>query len=157
MKKIHIFLVFITAIALSINSSAQAPNTWTQKANFGGTKRWSAVGFSIEGKGYIGTGFDSTATFRDDFWEYNPSSNIWTQKANFGGGTRVEAVGFNIGAKGYIGTGWQNGSYTTDFWEYDPSSNIWTQKANFGGTPREHAVGFNIGTKGYIGLVLTGP
>ena len=31
-------------------------NTWTQKANFGGTPRDGAVGFSIGSKGYIGTG-----------------------------------------------------------------------------------------------------
>ena len=31
-------------------------NTWTQKADFGGAARDSAVGFSIGSKGYIGTG-----------------------------------------------------------------------------------------------------
>ena len=31
-------------------------NTWTQKADFGGTARYAAVGFSIGNKGYIGTG-----------------------------------------------------------------------------------------------------
>ena len=34
-----------------------ATNTWTQKADFGGTARHSAVGFSIGSKGYIGTGW----------------------------------------------------------------------------------------------------
>ena len=33
-------------------------NTWTQKADFGGTARNWAVGFSIGNKGYIGTGYD---------------------------------------------------------------------------------------------------
>ena len=33
-----------------------AANTWTQKADFGGTARYGAVGFSIGSKGYIGTG-----------------------------------------------------------------------------------------------------
>ena len=33
-----------------------ATNTWTQKADFGGTTRSVAVGFSIGSKGYIGTG-----------------------------------------------------------------------------------------------------
>src|SRR4051794_10367712 len=31
--------------------------TWTQLAAFGGTKRRDAVGFSINNKGYIGTGY----------------------------------------------------------------------------------------------------
>ena len=34
-----------------------AANTWTQKADFGGTARDGAVGFSIGSKGYIGTGY----------------------------------------------------------------------------------------------------
>ena len=33
-----------------------ATNAWTQKADFGGTARLDAVGFSIGSKGYIGTG-----------------------------------------------------------------------------------------------------
>ena len=153
MKTIYIFLAIITFSVLSINTSAQAPNTWTQKANFGGSGRCFAVGFSIGAKGYIGTGFDNINGpwgDRNDFWEYDTTINTWTQKANFGGTPRDNAVGFSIGSKGYIGTGF-DGTYRNDFWEYDPTTNTWTQKANFGGTPRYGAVGFSIGSKGYIG------
>ena len=80
-----------------------AQGTWTPKADFGGTGRWGAVGFSIGNKGYIGTGWDNGP--HQDFWEYNPSTDAWTQKANFGGTARYGAVGFSIGNKGYIGTG----------------------------------------------------
>jgi N-acetylneuraminic acid mutarotase len=151
MRKIYVFLAIVIFISqLTINSSAQGPNTWTQKANFGGIPRLQAVGFSIGTKAYIGTG--GIGGFVNDFWEYDPSSNTWTQKASFPGTPRYGAVGFSIGTKGYIGTGYDNtiGS-RRDFWEYDPSSNTWTQKASFGGTARDEAVGFSIGTKGYIG------
>ena len=37
-----------------------AANTWTQKADFGGTERRGALGFSIGNKGYIGTGYNGT-------------------------------------------------------------------------------------------------
>src|SRR5439155_15730897 len=47
-----------------------ASNTWTQKADFGGTGKAEAVGFSMGSKGYIGTGFDGSYT--NDFWEYTP-------------------------------------------------------------------------------------
>ena len=154
MKKgtIYTLLQILTAIALSIDSSAQAPNTWTQKANFGGGLRADAVGFSIGSKGYIGTGVNSAGNPYSDFWEYDTATNAWTQKANFAGGTRVAAVGFSIGTKGYIGTGAGNFGYdVNDFWEYDPSTNVWNQKANFGGPVREDAVGFSIGNRGYIG------
>ena len=85
-----------------------AANTWTQKADFGGTARYGAVGFSIGSKGYIGTGYDGS--YIKDFWEYDPAANTWTQKADFGGTARYGAVGFSIGSKGYIGTGY-DGSY----------------------------------------------
>jgi hypothetical protein len=60
-----------------------ATNTWTQKENFGGSPRWSAVGFSIGNKGYIGTGGDSLG-FIKDFWEFDPSKNYsyaWSTSA----------------------------------------------------------------------------
>lgn len=41
---------------LTFNVFAQTPNSWTQKADLGGTARANAVGFSIGTKGYIGTG-----------------------------------------------------------------------------------------------------
>ena len=149
---IYIFLVVIAALSPSVNSSAQAPNTWTQKATVGGIARQNAVGFSIGTKGYIGTGVDINNNYYNDFWEYDPSTNAWTQKANFGGTSRHSAVGFSIGDKGYIGSGQDvTYAYRNDFWEYDPVSNTWTQKANFGGTGRWQAVGFSIGVKGYIG------
>jgi N-acetylneuraminic acid mutarotase len=133
----------------------QGSNTWSQKANFGGSARDYATGFSIGTKGYIGTGYDGSSSFTNDFWEYDQSSNTWTQKASLGSNGRYHATGFSIGTKGYIGTGlFYSGSliFTKDFWEYDQGSNTWTQKANFGGTARNVATGFSIGIKGYIGM-----
>jgi hypothetical protein len=43
-----------------------AGGAWTQKANFGGSARYGAYGFSIGLNGYIGAGFDGSD--RDDFW-----------------------------------------------------------------------------------------
>ena len=127
-----------------------APDQWTQKTDFGGTERYYAVGFSIGGKGYIGTGYDGGT--KNDFWVYDTATNAWTQKANFGGPGRQGAVGFSIGSKGYIGTGLDASSnFLNDFWEYDPGTNQWTQKANLGGGARSDATGFSIGNKGYIG------
>ncbi|MDQ3051500.1 MAG: T9SS type A sorting domain-containing protein [Bacteroidota bacterium] len=55
----------------------QSTNVWTQKANFGGTPREHAVGFAINGKGYLGTGaYYGTGFFNyyNDLWEYTPDS-----------------------------------------------------------------------------------
>lgn len=132
-------------------------DSWTQKADFGGTARRYAVGFSIGTKGYIGTGCNDSGWLQD-FWEYNPNSNIWTRKADFGGTGRELATGFSIFTKGYIGTGLIYTSGTpnnlNDFWEYDPSigaGGTWTRKADFIGMARYAAVGFCISQKGYLG------
>jgi N-acetylneuraminic acid mutarotase len=151
MKKYRITILAMLCTFLCTHMLFAAGNTWTQKADFGGTARMNAVGFSIGSKGYIGTGNDGQS-YRKDFWEYDPTANTWTQKADFGGGPRAHAVGFCIESKGYIGTGHDDKSAKKDFWEYDPIANKWTQKADFGGTARMYAVGFSIGNKGYIGI-----
>lgn len=126
-------------------------NTWTQKNNVGGTGRYLAAAFTINGKGYIGTGHPVSGFSIKDFWEYDPATDVWTQKTDFGGEARNGAVGFCIDGKGYLGTGRAGVLYTKDFWMYDPSNNSWQQKADLGGGIRTQAVGFAIGNKGYIG------
>ncbi|MBA3647779.1 MAG: fibronectin type III domain-containing protein [Chitinophagales bacterium] len=98
---------------------------WIPKANFNGTARDLAVGFSIGSKGYLGTGYSSNDYNRcfSDFWEYDPAPNTWIKKANCGGWERGQAVGFSIDGKGYIGTGFNNGfTYLNDLWEYTPDN-----------------------------------
>lgn len=133
-------------------------DTWTQKADFGGTARGQAVGFSIGSKGYLGTGYNFYAGgYYKDFWEYDPVSDTWTQKADFGGTARRESVGFSIGNEGYLGTGYDGITpYNKDFWEYNPTTNTWTEKkTDFKLMSRLGAVGFNIGSKGYLGLGIS--
>jgi N-acetylneuraminic acid mutarotase len=136
----------------------QSTNTWTQKTDFGGTARLSAIGFSIGTKGYIGTGSDGS--LRKDFWEWDQSTNTWIQKTDFGGTARFSAIGFNIGTKGYIGTGFDN-SYRNDFWEFaqtDSCAGSWSTKAPML-TARTYAAAGVIGGKLYVvaGSTTGGP
>lgn len=111
-----------------------------------GAGRRGAVGFAVNGKGYIGTG-----SYGNSFYEYNPVSNSWTLKAPVPGAGRISSVGFSIGDKGYIGTG-DTGGPNTDFYEYDPVSNVWTTKAPLNiGPARMEATGFELQGYGYIG------
>ncbi|MGI8951065.1 MAG: kelch repeat-containing protein [Chitinophagaceae bacterium] len=124
----------------------------SQKASFAGGVRSYAVGFSIDNKGYIGTGNSDNNTAKNDFWEYDPATNTWTQKANVGGSSRIQATGLSIGSKGYIGLGTTVDLINfNDFWEYNPATDVWTQKANFAGGVRFSAVGFSIEGYGYVG------
>ena len=130
-------------------------NIWTQKADFAGIERFSAVGFSIGDKGYIGGGDKDLGQYPalNDFWEYDPSSDTWSQKSDIGTYFNTQdAIGFSIGTKGYIGTGYDGTGVLTDkFWEYNPATNTWTQKSSVGGYRRNSAVGFSIGGLGYVG------
>ena len=151
MKKSVIVIVAVFFSLLGVNMLYATPDTWTQKADFGGTGRVKSVGFSIGSTGYIGTGV-TASSYSKDFWEYDPVANTWTQKADFGATGREGAVGFSIGSTGYIGTGrGVDHVVKKDFWEYDPVADTWTQKADFGGTARYYAVGFSIGSTGYMG------
>jgi N-acetylneuraminic acid mutarotase len=153
------FFLFICACTVAAFSTAQSPDTWLRKNDIGfagiagPAERYSAVGFTINGKGYFGGGNNG----KTDFWEYDPVSDTWSQKANFSGTGRNEATGFTIGNKGYVGTGYTTFpfAYYNDFWEFDPLANTWTRKADHPGTPRRAATGFAIGNKGYLGTGIT--
>ena len=94
-------------------------DSWTKKADFGGTARARTMHFSIGNRGYIGLGYDIDI-YPKDVWEYNPTLNTWTQKVNFVGTPRVRSISMCIGNKGYVGTGYIGQRLAKDFWEYDP-------------------------------------
>lgn len=119
---------------------------WTNKDNFPGRSSIGQVGFSIDAKGYIGTG----SLDGSEFWEYDPIRDQWSNKIDFPGTPRHGAVGFNIGNFGYIGLGIAPGTLLNDFWEYNPLSDSWKQIDSCGFASVD-AVAFSIGKKGYVG------
>ncbi|MDX2361001.1 MAG: T9SS type A sorting domain-containing protein [Crocinitomicaceae bacterium] len=128
-------------------------NLWSPIANFPGTFAGHAVGFNINGLGYLGTGLVTTGVFSDEFWSYDSALNAWTQKADFGGASRSEASGFSLGGYGYIGLGWNNNEgFKNDFWRYDPINDLWNQTSSFPGTERISSSAFAIDGHGYIGF-----
>jgi len=110
--------------------------------------RINAVGFSINGKGYYGLGFDGDNKL-NDFWEYDPSTNKWTQLNDFTGTARYGSTAFSIGDKGYI-VGGYDGTHLKDLWEYDPTSDSWTKKSSIPGNKRKFASVFIIDEKAYV-------
>jgi N-acetylneuraminic acid mutarotase len=121
---------------------------WTKLPDLPGEPRIGAVAFAINGKGYIGTGYNGSVKLKD-FWEFDPATNTWKQKADFGGSARYDAVGFSLGNLGYLGTGYDDYE-NRDFWQYDPTANQWTQIASMGGSKRRDAVEFTMNGKAYV-------
>jgi N-acetylneuraminic acid mutarotase len=128
---------------------------WVQRSTFEGVVRSNAASFTINGIGYVGTGFDGSNRLKD-FWQYDPAQNFWQQKADFPGNARNEAVGFGAGGKGYIGTGFDGTTIYKDFYQYDPGTDKWTQIADFGGGTRYGTVGFSLYDVGYVGTGFDG-
>lgn len=77
------------------------------------------VGFSINGKGYLVTGGQTTGV---EVWEYNPITDLWTEKTSFEGSLRTDAVGFVIAERGYLITGRSGNYYFDDVWAFDPDA-----------------------------------
>ncbi|MBY0425433.1 MAG: T9SS type A sorting domain-containing protein, partial [Cytophagales bacterium] len=78
-----------------------------------GGERTGAAAFSIGNRGYVGGGFSSNTSSKNDFYEYNPTNNSWVAIDKPGNLPVYEGNGFSIGNKGYIYSGSKN-----QFWEY---------------------------------------
>ncbi|OUS00957.1 galactose oxidase [Flavobacteriales bacterium 33_180_T64] len=128
---------------------------WQERSVFDGIPRSNAVGFVINAKGYMGTGYDGD-DYLNDFWEYNIEGDYWVQKADFIGVERSSASGFAIDGNGYIGVGYDGDNELGDFYQYNVSTNTWEQKADFGGGFRRSAVSFSANSSGYIGTGYDG-
>jgi N-acetylneuraminic acid mutarotase len=80
--------------------------------------RSNAVAFTLNGKGYIGTG--NYSGIRSDFWEYDPTDDSWTEVTSFEGSARQDAAAFVIGDKAYVATGKNGSYYYDDVWYFEP-------------------------------------
>lgn len=131
-------------------------NLWIEKKPLP-FERDAGYSFSLNGKGYIGGGFDGQ-NLNSDLWEYEPFNDTWLQVSIYPGGQVIFPTYFTIKHNGtqkaYIGLG-DNGisgaSENDQFWEYDNINNTWKQIANFIGTPRWTAIGFAIDDIGFVG------
>lgn len=140
------------------------PGNWAQIANFSGSGRSGAASFLIDGKAYVGGGFDSEGKRLNDWWQFDPIKNGWIKKADFPGPARSGAVAFVISGKGYVGTGiGTTSNRLKDFWEFDPTGNsgvgTWRQVKDFGDpiteTGRYGCIAFSISNRGFVGAGTT--
>lgn len=131
-------------------------DSWTQKADIpGSAARGWAIGFSIDGKGYVGGGDSGGFILTSDFYEYTPENDSWQQIADFGGGVRDGVFSCSLNGKAYVFGGF-DGSYTIDeVWEFDSTTGDWSQKSDFPGGPCIFPTGFVVNDKIYVGTGST--
>ncbi len=131
----------------------------------------SGVAFSIDDKGYVGTGItknniDIGQLFMFDYKRIEQNRNPWVLMEDLGNdpllNARHDAVAFSIGGLGFIATGRQNNSgsnptYFNDLWIFQPPNSnnpqgVWGQKSDFPSFARSEAIAFSVDKQGYVGL-----
>lgn len=91
----------------------------SQPIKFPGGARVGAVAFSIDGKGYVGTGYGEGGDRFADFYEFSPETG-WTAISNVGK-VRARAHAFVANGYGYICSGVE----ANDILKFDPKSKTW--------------------------------
>ncbi|GHT24323.1 hypothetical protein FACS189430_09030 [Bacteroidia bacterium] len=94
-----------------------------------GKGRFQAVGFSVNGKGYVGAGWNGDENVMRDFWEYDPTKSgqpdAWREIAPLPGVARYNATAFVLKGVAYVIGGQTRGAdkaYLQDFWKFNPPS-----------------------------------
>jgi len=158
MKKIKwIGMMSIILLFISCKKDEKDSVAWEQKSNLPAKARIGAVGFAINGTGYVGLGmwqesrYSNQPEYLNDLWSYNPATDQWMEKAPFPGSGRMGAIAFVVDGKVYAGGGTGERGAVNDFWEYDPIANEWNLAIGMDDT-RYYAIGFAVGEKGYAGL-----
>lgn len=133
---------------------------WIRLKDFAGPPRIHAVAFTINGKAYVGTGYDYfEQLYYNDLWEYNPDNDAWIKRADFPGNGRYRACAFSLNNKGYIGLGTRE-EFTpgySDFWQYSPDSNSWEQMDNYIGPGKWDNIVFSNGIRAFVGFGKIAP
>jgi N-acetylneuraminic acid mutarotase len=138
-------------------------NNWTEK-NFLPRvvfERTKATIFVINGKAYVGLGFNiehSIDRYKRDLYEYDPINDTWTQRADLPGERRHSAGCFVLNDKAYVGGGSTNvAEKLHDLWEYDPSTDSWARKADIPVTELISPMAFSGSNRGYFVCGLSSP
>lgn len=134
--------IFLQACIVAYSQS------WFQKASLPlGKGELAPVAFSINGKLYVGGGYNGSSAMVS-FYEYNPNSDTWTPKANLPSPV-YSASCFVLNTKGYVVCG-ADPQLTRNVFEYDPVSDTWAIKNNFPSLPRMNLTGFSLNGRGYL-------
>jgi hypothetical protein len=120
---------------------------WTPETNFPGGGRGRAVSITINGKAYVGMGYQDE-TLYSDWWEFDPTTSRWTRKASFLDKADYNfSGGVSANGKGYVGLL----SMQKKWWQYDPVADQWERKADLPATGRASYFIFELNNRVYVG------
>ena len=115
----------------------------------------SAVGFSINGEGYVFGGRTDDKSRCNHLYKYTPSTDTWTEISGVPLKARVNAMAQVAGDYVYIGLGfngyvYRDSCYLRDFWRYNPMTNEWSRLADFPNTNTIRPVTYTVGDCIYV-------
>jgi len=153
-------------------------NAWKSDLRpFPGIARQQAVGFSLNGKGYVGTGWGWIGSGKEaelqtlrDFWKYDPTNDAWIEVAPLPKEAKIRrgAIAFSLQVNnkwyGFVGCGYTDvpdKEYLLDFWQFNPDGTTvddngdswegaWTKVYGYSGKKRLGAAVFVLDNKAYI-------
>lgn len=121
--------VYFTCMAVSGKGSKSTfsydltSDQWETLPDFPGIKRYDAIGFSLNGYGYVLGGKESDFSGEDmqfkEIWQFNPSDNSWKKVGDYPGVAYTGQVLETVGNEVYVGFG-DTRSYITfekDWWK----------------------------------------
>ncbi|MDO9153456.1 MAG: hypothetical protein Q7U47_07085 [Paludibacter sp.] len=123
----------------------KSDSCWKRKADFPGIGRVKATAAVVNGKAYVGLGFDISIgvynydAYLKDFWMYDPQTDSWTQKANFPSNYTDACGSFVVNNTIYVTSGMDGASFGNEVWKYDPAQGelgTWIKLTNFSGQAR---------------------
>lgn len=134
--------------------------SWNRRKEFPGQGRVDALSFSLNGKGYVGTGLNygdvANEQYFSDFWEYDPVSDNWSRIDDLPGDPRAGAAMMKINNTVYVGLGSSNyddeSSYLNDWYRFNEDGS-WTQLNDFPGAGRHGS----FSMMNYLGGGLVAP
>lgn len=138
---------------------------WTATAQLPGSSRTGAVAFVHSNKAYVVTGKNSSGTYVNDFFVFDPSQagGTWTKLRSianlstdnydddYSDIVRSSAVSFVVRDTAYLTTG-ENGGYIKKTWGYDIKKDTWFRKTAFERASRTGAVAFTVYDRPFVGF-----
>ncbi|MGV3612111.1 MAG: Kelch repeat-containing protein [Fluviicola sp.] len=148
MKGIFILFLFFTTFLNAQN--------WNSVSSVPTAGRDDGLCFSLNGFGYIVTGYLGSFNESNKLFQYDPAANSWNEKAPFPGTARQYSVVFTLNNKAYLIGGYsESGQALKDVWCYDAFTNSWSQLTDFPGLSRWHATALTIQETAYFGMGTT--
>jgi N-acetylneuraminic acid mutarotase len=88
---------------------------WSPVKSYPGNAYHSPISFEVNGKGYMGGGYQYS-DLKHDFWEFNLTNNNWTRQAD------LPTVVIPVGAFSFSGNGYvvSNSNGRLEIWRYEP-------------------------------------